>query len=96
MADPKSVWSEVYNIIAKFMSAPQIPRVLEQTETPIMPKRRTDFGMTYGEATGKVRKRPDLYIPGQLDVLAEQMGIASDDPYQLAAKLEAYKRWRKK
>jgi len=32
------------------------------------------------------------YIPGTLDHLAEEQGLASDDPYQIAAKLEAWRR----
>ena len=32
------------------------------------------------------------YIPGTLDHLAQEQGLASDDPYQLAAKMEAWRR----
>jgi hypothetical protein len=32
------------------------------------------------------------YIPGTLDHLAKEQGLASDDPYQLAAKMEAWRR----
>lgn len=32
------------------------------------------------------------YIPGTLDHLAKEQGLASDDPYQLGAKMEAWRR----
>jgi len=32
------------------------------------------------------------YIPGPLDHLAKEQGLASDDPYQLGAKMEAWRR----
>lgn len=54
------------------------------------PKSRTgEFGMA------PAKPRTEGYLPGERDNLAEQQGIASDDPYQLAAKLEAYRRHRK-
>jgi hypothetical protein len=54
---------------------------------------RTQFGMTQGPATGKPEPVPMTYIRGELDTMAREVGIASDDPYQIPAKLEAWRRY---
>lgn len=91
MADPTSVWNEVM----QFLGLMQKPKMLKQWEKPNMEPRRTDFGMTYGKDHGPV-ERPEELIPGTFDSLAEQMGLASDDPHGLAAKMEAWKRQGRK
>jgi len=52
--------------------------------------RRSEFGMTQGPAGGKPEPI-EYYIPGELDAMAAEGNIASDDPYQLEAKLQAWK-----
>ena len=39
-----------------------------------------------------LKKAKEGYIPGTLDALAEEQGLASDDPHQLGSKMEAWRR----
>ena len=43
-----------------------------------------------------LKRAKEGYIPGTLDPMAKEQGLASDDPYQLAAKMEAWRRSGKK
>ena len=99
MADPRNVMTEVRNAIAKFLSLPGFPqkgKVLDAWDEPVEKKRRLQFDPTWGESSGKIEAKQTMrYIPGTMDSLAQKMGLASDDPYGLAAKLEAWRRYRK-
>jgi len=89
-----NVLERIFGFLSTGTTGPADP--LESEEDFTQEPRRTQFGHTYGPADGKPEQMAapvGRYIPGELDDMAAQAGIASDDPYQLEAKLMAWKRY---
>jgi hypothetical protein len=65
---------------------------LVQTEKVVEPWRYVPFDPRLPSTLPAEMGEPtQSYTPGTFDSMAKQMGYASDDPYQLGAKLEAWK-----
>jgi hypothetical protein len=71
---------------------------LKQTEKVIEPYRYIPFEPRLPSTLAPELSepmRPGRFIPGTFDRLTEEAGYASDDPYQIGAKLEAWKDYKR-
>jgi len=74
---------------------PQKPKMLDDVEAGVSNQTRRipfDPRLPSNQPPPSQPAPEQRYIPGELDLMRQAMGIASDDPFQLAASLEAYRR----
>jgi len=84
-----NVLERIFGFLSHGTTGPADP--LEGTDPDYETRRRIAFDPTYGQHEPIAPEQ--RYIPGELDFMARERGIASDDPYQLSAKLEAWKQY---
>ena len=67
--------------------------VLSNEESFPLDRRRTPFNPMWGPNTGKPEAAPMRYIRGELEMMARKRGIRSDDPFEMAAQIETWRRF---
>ena len=85
MADPRKVWEETFSVLKQILGMGEpLPY-----DAPIGIRDPEAFSHGSALAPPPLNPATSGFIPGSMDHLAEEQGLASDDPFQIGAKMEA-------